>query len=99
MDGLTRGANPPGLVIHSQDDDVVGFLVFDNQPIPVGRKREMTRRPSQGWLALNEGESTGIRGYRKDGDGILASIRSVNKFAGRGNLDFGTSVNTLEIRG
>src|SRR5437879_1050809 len=87
LDSLPGRCKPPGLLVNPEGHHVVAVLISREQKRSGGIDAEIAWYPALRLHVLEERQRA-LAGDRKDGNRVMASIRSVQELAGRMNLDF-----------
>ena len=94
---LSRRAEPAGLLIKPEDNDVIGFLVRHQQKRSRWIDGKVARRQASRRLVAQRGERAVARVNPENGDTVVTTIRTINKSAIRGKMNVGARVCTSEI--
>ena len=90
LNDLIRRAEPARLLIKSEDNDIVGFLISHQQKLSGGIDGKVAWRHASSGFVANRGESTIARVNRENRNAVVTPVRTIQKSAIRGNVDVGT---------
>src|SRR5882724_1797067 len=79
-------------LIKPEDDDVVGFLIRHQQKRSAWIDGKVAWRHAASGFVANRSEATAARIDCENSDAVVATVRTIDKSAIRGNMDVGTCV-------
>src|SRR5437016_6468093 len=94
---LSRRAEPAGLLIKPEDNDVIGFLVRHQQKRSRWIDGKVARRHAPRGFVADRGESAVAWVNRENSNAVVTPVRTIEKSAIGRNVDVCTCVRTREI--
>src|SRR2546428_10730417 len=96
LDHLSGRTEPARLLIKSEDNHVVGFLISNQQKHSPRIDGKVARCHASSRFVAHRGERTVAWINLETGDTVVAPVRTINESAIRGNVDVSTCVRSRE---